>query len=1071
MMHVSQTRLPHRAVRHFRSWLLTLLAVSLGAADARALLIDDFSSATTTAFPPGIMRTSVGSTTVVDGSLMVPRVGVIGGVRELRLDATSIGANDSVTIGVFTPATLADYSSTVAANGRIVLTYNAGGAGLDADLSMLGGIRLRFQSVDAAAPPVAVTVALSDTSAQSGSVMETIFVPGPQSVDLPLQNGEFAGVDLAHIRSIVVMVDPQVAGDLRFDIIETFPQEDPTPTATGTATQTPTATATFTPTSTATFTATATATPTHTGTTTQTPTGTATFTPTSTATFTATATATPTNTGTATQTPTQTPTQTSTATFTPTATPATCEDASADVCTADGKRVILQDGTGHFDGVNTSFTYEVCGDTETCPTSAYVDLSHFTVDLGGLDLCGGFSIVPAGTTPGYDTNDPTCPLSGGPGAEVKWEIELEDGQCTTVTLTLAGSVGTGPTVVGTKSGPTCTLTGVLGPSCTDCVEDTPTPTSTPTVTASATPTNTATRTSTPTNTPTSTATPTLTSTATPPSTHTPTRTGTATFTLTAAPTNTPTPTMTRTPQTSESCPEGTPTRIPTPSFTPAGGCSTTPPNGVLNATISTTGNEVTATFTNTSTTCSFPIGLAVYKKYDENIDNQELFAYELTVIGPGQTLTLTAAPPACKYQADAFYGSLIESFANGVRYGARLLQAVHAGASSYCDLRCVTPVPTWTRTPTKTATPTRTDTKTPTPTATRTPQTGEGCPEGTPTRVPTPKFTPNRRCSDTPSDSALESTLTTSANAVTATITNNSWRCSYPVGLAVYKKYDEDIDHQELFAYVLDVVEPGETVTLTVTPPPCKYQADAFYGDLLESFANGVRYGSRLLKAVHTGGPTYCTLTCVTPVPTWTSTPGKTSTPTKTTTRTTTPTRTRTPTKTPGSSQKTPTPTRTRTFTPTPTPGDCADVSTAVCTQDGKKVRLKYGAGDFDGVNTSFTYVVCGDSEDCPTWWYMDLSHFTIDLGGLDACGGFAIVKSKTTWGYETNDPTCPLTGGSGAEVKWEMDLEDGECRTVKLVLAGWVGTGPMLVGTKSGPSCAVTTALGPSCGDCGETH
>jgi hypothetical protein len=34
MMHVSQTRLPHRAVRHFRSWLLTLLAVSLGAADA-----------------------------------------------------------------------------------------------------------------------------------------------------------------------------------------------------------------------------------------------------------------------------------------------------------------------------------------------------------------------------------------------------------------------------------------------------------------------------------------------------------------------------------------------------------------------------------------------------------------------------------------------------------------------------------------------------------------------------------------------------------------------------------------------------------------------------------------------------------------------------------------------------------------------------------------------------------------------------------------------------------------------------------------------------------------------------
>jgi len=124
-----------------------------------------------------------------------------------------------------------------------------------------------------------------------------------------------------------------------------------------------------------------------------------------------------------------------------------------------------------YDGTNTKFTYEVCGDTRTCPVSSgskYQDLSHFTVDLGGLQLCGGFTLVSGGTTPGYDTNDPTCPLSGGSGAEIKWDFSLSDGQCHTVTLTLAGRVGTGPLVVGTKTATDCYLTTALGPSCEDC---------------------------------------------------------------------------------------------------------------------------------------------------------------------------------------------------------------------------------------------------------------------------------------------------------------------------------------------------------------------------------------------------------------------------------------------------------------------------------------------------------------------------------------------------------------------------------------------------------------------------
>ncbi|MEO8604971.1 MAG: hypothetical protein ABI629_20555, partial [bacterium] len=339
-----------------RSRLATIAAalLMLGTGRAGALVIDDFSTANTTALPPGITQSSVGATTVVDGSTAVPLSGVIGGVRELKLEATSIGANDSVTIGIFAPATLVDYSSTVAADGRVTLTYSAGSTGLNVDFSMLGGVRFRFQSVDAASIPTLVQLTLTDTLGATGSVSQSLIASGPQDVDLSVQGGAFAGIDLHHVKTIKLFVDPNVAGDLRFDLIETFPQVVPTPTntatvtATGTATQTrtPTATAsltrtatatstatrtatntatftatyTQTPTATASFTNTATLTPTNTGTITATATGTATLTPTATASFTNTATQTPThtNTGTATLTPTATASSTGTATLTPT---------------------------------------------------------------------------------------------------------------------------------------------------------------------------------------------------------------------------------------------------------------------------------------------------------------------------------------------------------------------------------------------------------------------------------------------------------------------------------------------------------------------------------------------------------------------------------------------------------------------------------------------------------------------------------------------------------------------------------------------------------------------------------
>ena len=70
------------------------------------------------------------------------------------------------------------------------------------------------------------------------------------------------------------------------------------------------------------------------------------------------------------------------------------------------------------------------------------------------------------------------------------------------------------------------------------------------------------------------------------------------------------------------CATAAPVPVVTPAFTPGPGCSATPSAGVLEATISTVGGQTQAVFINHSTTCSYPIGLATYQRFDNNIDNQ-----------------------------------------------------------------------------------------------------------------------------------------------------------------------------------------------------------------------------------------------------------------------------------------------------------------------------------------------------------------------------------------------------------------------------------------------------------------
>src|SRR5262249_18464992 len=98
------------------------------------------------------------------------------------------------------------YNSTASAAGLFKLLYDAGGAGLQVDLSLALGIRVDLSDVDSAAPPYAVTVTLTDTSANSASFTRTVSNTDPRQLRFPFQG--FPGVNRTSIFSIQVEIQP-----------------------------------------------------------------------------------------------------------------------------------------------------------------------------------------------------------------------------------------------------------------------------------------------------------------------------------------------------------------------------------------------------------------------------------------------------------------------------------------------------------------------------------------------------------------------------------------------------------------------------------------------------------------------------------------------------------------------------------------------------------------------------------------------------------------------------------------------------------------------------------------------
>jgi uncharacterized repeat protein (TIGR01451 family) len=280
--------------------------------------------------------------------------------------------------------------------------------------------------------------------------------------------------------------------------------------------------------------------------------------------------------------------------------------------------------------------------------------------------------------------------------------------------------------------------------------------------------------------------------------------------------------------------------------------------------------------------------MASYQRVDDNIDNQILFDYAQAEIGPGQTIELNITVPECALQVDLFYGQVIASFAGGVRYGERQLanrvsenlpfclpqthpsidiemtpetQEVASGGTATFNVSvtntgdvvlssvavsdelvtdCNRSLPDLNPGDSQSYTCSGivTEAFTHTVMANGSPPSGDPVSDSDSTSVTLPLV-----CVPNP-EADLSGDLPSRTRGV---VTNTSPLCTYLVGMASYQRVDDNIDNQILFDYAQAEIGPGQTIELNITVPECALQVDLFYGEVIASFAGGVRYGERML--------------------------------------------------------------------------------------------------------------------------------------------------------------------------------------------------------------------------------
>lgn len=257
-------------------------------------------------------------------------------------------------------------------------------------------------------------------------------------------------------------------------------------------------------------------------------------------------------------------------------------------------------------------------------------------------------------------------------------------------------------------------------------------------------------------------------------------------------------------------------------------------------------------------TCDYEVGLASYERPDDVQANQVLFDSDPdSGTGPtapaGGSVNLYIEIPDCATQVDLFFHQryvdgnesvpLVLPDFNTYVYGSRLLASWFANGDDFCvDEEPVIQPPV-------------NDPPVNDPPQNDPPQNDP--PQNDPPVNDPPQDDPTV-CVPNPQADLNHDGSHLNSPPNTGTVTNLSDSCSYEVGIASYRKFNENIGEQELFDHSTVTVGPGETVQLAVTLPDCATQIDLFYGAVITDFSTGERYNERLLDVRHLGGTDYC---------------------------------------------------------------------------------------------------------------------------------------------------------------------------------------------------------------------
>jgi len=202
--------------RKFRLFGVIVWAALCAPAFAAEETIDDFSSATNTAFISGAQvqdaTVDLTGTTATDNGL----AGVLGGSRQLTVELESSMFFQPVTAGVNVGAGLLQYSEDAGADGKATLFYGNIPKGLD----FAQGINVVVNADASAATGYSLTLILQDSQG-STAVTQNSTQTG-MGIPFSFSFSSFPTINPSDLVSIAIVVDGGGSQDLQLEVAATF---------------------------------------------------------------------------------------------------------------------------------------------------------------------------------------------------------------------------------------------------------------------------------------------------------------------------------------------------------------------------------------------------------------------------------------------------------------------------------------------------------------------------------------------------------------------------------------------------------------------------------------------------------------------------------------------------------------------------------------------------------------------------------------------------------------------------------------------------------------------------------